>query len=517
MDKVLNMTYASSLTNLCEVNSSFDTGILRICYTGDNRNGSHISKKAIKKSLQTIYNCPIVCNYDRETDTLGGHDMEVVRDENGGLHIVNVTQPVGVIPESSKVWFEEYEEEDGTVHEYLYAEALLWKRQEAYRKIQKDGITAHSMEITVKDGKMVDGVYHINDFEFTAFALIGVEPCFEGSALEMFSKQDFKQQLSEMMQDLKESFKQVNTSPEVDNTHPQNYSMEGGERVLKDKMELIAKYGIDIESLDFSIDDFTVEELTEKFEAMKAASGEGDPAPEATADPVPAEDKFALTSNIIDELYRVLGEVKIEREWGECTRYWYVDCDFELNEVYCWDSSDWLLYGFTYAVDGDSITIDFDSKKRKKYVIADFDEGEQPSPFAPVFADMEQKLHDSAEWEAKYQTASDTIASMETELGELRQFKTDTETAIAKGERDEVFAQFEDLVGVEAFETLRENCMEYDIETLEEKCYAIRGRNGGAAKFALENKTPKIKVEKTDVSNEPYGGIFAKYGIGADN
>ena len=247
MDKVLNMTYASSLTNLCEVNSSFDTGILRICYTGDNRNGSHISKKAIKKSLQTIYNCPIVCNYDRETDTLGGHDMEVVRDENGGLHIVNVTQPVGVIPESSKVWFEEYEEEDGTVHEYLYAEALLWKRQEAYRKIQKDGITAHSMEITVKDGKMVDGVYHINDFEFTAFALIGVEPCFEGSALEMFSKQDFKQQLSEMMQDLKESFKQVNTSPEVDNTHPQNYSMEGGERVLEDKMELIAKYGIQID------------------------------------------------------------------------------------------------------------------------------------------------------------------------------------------------------------------------------------------------------------------------------
>ena len=521
MNKVLNMTYASSLTDLCEVNSSFDTGVLRICYTGDNRNGSHISKKAIKQSLQTIYNCPIVCNYDRDTDTLGGHDMEVVCDENGGLHIVNATQPVGVIPESSKVWFEEYEEEDGTVHEYLYAEALLWKRQEAYRKIQKDGIAAHSMEITVKDGKMVDGTYYINDFEFTAFALIGVEPCFEGSALEMFSKQDFKQQLSEMMQDLKESFKQVNTSHEVDNTHPQNYSMEGGEKVLEDKMELIAKYGIDIESLDFSIDDFTVEELTEKFEAMQDASGAGNPEPEAEpevpADPVPEEDKFALTGNIIEELQRALGEVKIVRDWGECTRYWYVDCDFELNEVYCWDSSDWLLYGFNYVIDGDSITIDFDSKKRKKYAIVDFDEGEQPSPFAPVFADMEQRLHDNAEWEAKYQSASDTIASMETELGELRQFKTDTEAAIAKGERDEVFAQFEDLVGVEAFETLRENCMEYDIETLEEKCYAIRGRNGGAAKFALENKTPKIKVEKTDVSNEPYGGIFTKYGIGSNN
>lgn len=517
MDKVFNMTYASSLTNLCEVNSSFDTGILRICYTGDNRNGSHISKAAIEQSLKTIYNCPIVCNYDRDTDTLGGHDIEVVRDDDGNLHIVNTTQPVGVIPESSKVWFQEYEEDDGTVHEYLYAEVLLWKRQEAYRKIQNDGITAHSMEITVKDGEMVDGIYHVNDFEFTAFALIGVEPCFESSALEMFSKHDFKQQLSEMMQDLKESFKQVITSPEVDNTHPQNYSMEGGERVLEEKMELLAKYGIDIDSLDFSIEDFTIEELTEKFEAMKAESGEGTPEPDVTVDPVPAENKFALTSNIVNELYRVLDEVKIEREWGECNRYWYVDCDFEANEVYCWDTSDWLLYGFSYSIDGDSITIDFESKKRKKYVIADFDEGEQPSPFAPVFDVMEQKLHDNAEWEVKYQTASDTIASMETELGELRQFKTDTETAIAKGERDEVFAQFEDLVGVEAFETLRESCMEYDIETLEEKCYAIRGRNGSVAKFSLEGKTPKLKVEKTDMSKEPYGGIFTKYGIGIKN
>ena len=60
MDKVLNMTFASSLTNLCEVNSSFDTGVLRICYTGENRNKSFFSKEAIVNSIPTIYNCPIV-------------------------------------------------------------------------------------------------------------------------------------------------------------------------------------------------------------------------------------------------------------------------------------------------------------------------------------------------------------------------------------------------------------------------------------------------------------------------
>lgn len=500
MDKVLNMTYASSLTNLCEVNSSFDTGILRICYTGENRNKSFLSKETITKSIPTLYNCPIVCNYDRETDTLGGHDMEIVCDGDGNLRLVNVTTPVGVIPESAKVWFEDYEEDDGTVHEYLYAEVLLWKRQEAYKKIKNDGITAHSMEIKVKSGKSVDGVYHVADFEFNAFALIGVTPCFEGSSLEMFSKNNFKQQMSEMMQDLKETFTTVNPSKEDDNTHPQNYSMEGGEKVLEDKMKLAAQYGIDVDKLDFSIEDFTVEELTEKFEAMKNDDKKGEP-----------DGKFALTSNMVEEINRVLTAEKVTRDWGECPRYCYVDCDIEAGEVYCWDRNDWLLYGFAFSVDGDSINIDFESKKRKKYVIADFEGGEQVSPIAPVFELMENKLKDYAEIETKFNAASDTITSMKAELDELRQFKTDTENATAMVEREEVFAQFEDLVGIEAFETLKGDCMKYDLETLEEKCFAIRGRNGTALKFSAKEKAPKLKVPKTDISNEPYGGLFVKY------
>ena len=43
MGKVLNVTYASSITDICEINSSFDRGVLRICYTGENRNKSYIA------------------------------------------------------------------------------------------------------------------------------------------------------------------------------------------------------------------------------------------------------------------------------------------------------------------------------------------------------------------------------------------------------------------------------------------------------------------------------------------
>lgn len=524
MSKVLNLTFASSLTKLCEINSSFDSGFLKICYPGLNRNNTFLAKADIERCVKTMFNCPLVCNYDRETDSLGGHDMELVRDADGDLRLVNLTTPIGIIPESAHWEWREFEEEDGSVREYLCAEVLLWKRQEAYKKIKEDGVVAHSMELTVKDGKMIDGIYHIYDFEFTAFALIGVEPCFEGSSLEVFSKQNFKQQLTEMMQELKESFNLVKTSSEDDNTQP-NYSMEGGEKVLEKKMELLAKYGIDVNSLDFSLEDFTLEELEAKFADMTKDTSddntdEGNSEGSVKTDDEPL-DKFALTSNIIEEIIRELESVKAQREWGECTRYYYVDCDLEKSEVYCWDTEDWLLYGFTYSTNGDSVVIDYESKKRKKYEIADFDEGEQASPFAQVFSEMEQKLHDNTELAAKYQSASETIESMETELTELRQFRIDTENAIKEKEREEVFASFEDLIGDEDFEALRENCADYNLETLEEKCYAIRGRKGTSAKFSHESKTPKIKVEKTDMTAETetdeYGGVFEQFGFSKIN
>jgi len=288
---------------------------------------------------------------------------------------------------------------------------------------------------------------------------------------------------------------------------------------LQSKTELAEKYGIDPQSLDFSMDDFTEEELTQKFEAMRAADGSADgeaqaEEPAAEQDAVPAaEQQYALTGNLLEELIGALDAVTVQREWGECRRYCYVDCDFDAMEVYCWDVTDWKLYGFPFQMNGDACQIDFENKKRKKYVIADFDEGEQIAPTAALFAQMEQRILDGAQWEAKYQAASDAMATMGTELDELRKFKEDVELQALNQARADVFARFEDLVGVDAFEALRNDCSAYDAEALEEKCYAIRGRNAVPAKFSAEDRAPKLKVEKETHSYEPYGGIFAEYGM----
>lgn len=494
-ERNMSIVFSSGISDITERNSSFDSGVLRVCYTGRNRNNSFISKETFERCMPSIYNCPIVCRYDRETDTIGSHDMELVTDKDGVMRIVNVTHPVGIIPESANFWWEEIEDDSG-LHEYLCVDALLWKRQEAYKKIKEDGITDESMEISVKEGEMIDGVYVIKRFEFTAFCLLGTaQPCYESASLEMFSRDDFKAQLAEMMQEFKESFTLAQSSNEV-GIYLQNNS-EGGDEVLEQKIALMKEFGLTAEQLDFNLEDFSVDELRTKFEEMKNSAL-----------------NFALAEQFREELINALSVETVETCFGTMTRYWYVDYDNDVSEVYCYDTEDWKLYGFTYSLNGDNVTINFDEKKRKKFSIVDFDEGEQIAAFAAVFATVTEKFNENnVQWEQKYQTASDTISSMESELGTLRQFKTDTEDAIAKGERDEVFAQFEDLVGVEAFENLREHCTEYSVEDLEEKCFAIRGRNGAIAKFSYEPKAPKLPIEKTFVPSDPYGGVFAEYGI----
>lgn len=525
MKDVLKLTFASSLTEMCNVNQSFDKGVLRVCYTGKNRNGSFISKETLENALKTISNCPVVCNYDRDTDSLGGHDMSVEEGFDGELELVNLTQPVGVIPESAKQWFDVYEDENGVEHEYLYTEVLLWKRQEAYQKIKRDGVCKHSMEISVNDGRRIDGLYHINDFEFTAFALIGVEPCYESSALEVFSLGEFKAQMAEMMADLKETFSLVITPDGADDTK----RLKGGTQTVDEKLQLAEKFGVDVDALDFSLEDFTIEELTEKFEAMKTEDPVREDFAEDTADnsddnqdepaEEPAEEPeqdFALNSDIVSALCTEFEKNTISCEWGEMPAYLYVDFDLESKEVYCWSSNDWLLYGMPFEMNGDNAVIDFAGCKRKKYAIVDFDEGEQVSPFADTYSAITAKFAEIADIQEKFEQASAQVEACNKELETLRAFKADADKAVIDAQRAEVFAQFDDLEGVEAFEALKEDCEAFDLEALEEKCFAIRGRLKPSVNFSLEPKAPKLIVgfDKADDSAEPYGGLFKKYNVG---
>jgi len=570
-EKKFSIVYESSVDNLTEINSSFDRGVLRVAYTGKNRNKSFISKSTFEKCINTIYNVPIVCNYNRETDSIGAHDVDVVK-TGKGIRLINITQPVGVVPESANYWWEEIEEDNGEIHEYLCVEIIIWKRQEAYTKIKENGITDESMEIKVNSGKTVDGYYHIDSFEFTAFCLLeSAEPCYESACIEMFTLKSFRDEYTKMMSDFKDHFSTVTTSKE-DDINPQKnitQNLSKGGSISLDRMKLLSQYGLTVESVDFNIDDYTIDELKAKFEAMKKkaksdddstpdepespATGEGgdaeDPeAPEGTdsetdpeADPASegeggeqsdgtdsqSDDEseggeaFSLTGEqFMSQLYEALSDIKYTDPcWGEMRKYIYVDYDTEGSEVYCYDCEDWKLYGFPYSMNGDNVVVDFKCKKRKKFSIVDFDEGSTDFNYKFTFdmfgktilASKDAELSRvKTESEEKYSQASQTISELKAELSTLKQYKKEKLDAERKVAEDELFARFEDLSGVETFESLRTNCSELSLEDIESKCFEIKGRNTTTNFSVNKPKSTRIAVEKKN-ENEPYGGLFIQY------
>lgn len=520
MDKSMWLQYPSSIEQIVEQNESFDSCVIKICYTGKNRNKSSISRKAIESAIPSIYNCPIVCNYNVYDDTIGGHDVEVVS-TNNGMRLINLTDAIGVIPYNCKYYWETIID-NGVEHEYLCVEAILWKRSAAYSKIKRDGIVSQSMEITVKNGQTVDGFYEIDEFIFTAFCLLGdnVEPCFESASLETFSLQQYKHTFNAMMADFKEYFSTVVASKE-EYINSQNIikNLSKGGNISLDRMELLSKYGLTVEELDFNIDDFTVDELKIKFEAMKKEKVDNDDDNKPTNDEGGKE--FSLTGEqFLSQLCDTLSIVKYNDPcWGEMCKYIYVDFDYEASEVYCYDCEDWNLYGLSYSMNGDNIVIDFDSKKRKKFSIVDFDEGSADFNYKYAFETYGKVILASkdaelsrikSESEDKYSQASRKINELQSELTDLRQYQKAKMDAERKDAEDELFARFAELDNIEAFKSLRTNCSEMSLEEIESKCFEIKGRNTTVNFSTNKPTSTRIPVEKK-YENEPYGGLFVQY------
>lgn len=487
----LKLTYKSAITSFTEVNSSFDSGVLRVCYTGDNRNGSSISRETMERCIHTIFNCPIVCNYDRETDSIGEHDMDIVMKE-GKPVLINETQPIGVVPTGANWWFELDDD-----HEYLCVEVLVWKRQEAYAHIKENGITDESMEIAVTGyHRGENGIMVIDEFEFNAFCLLeSAEPCYEGASLSLFTVSDAFKDMIEDLKNVSASISKVDM--EITRKEEQN---------LEEKNKILAEFGLTAEQLGIEdLDSCTAEDLTAKCK------------------------EFSLTAGQLeDEIFKALSAVTYTDEWGTRSRYFYIDRDEATSTIFAIDAQEgWDLYGLSYSMNGDKVVIDFENPVRKKVSYVDFDEGETQEVFAMFATElldigvaMQSKTEEDlglkyAEeirtLEASAEESASKISELTAEVEELRQFKVSTLAEQREEEIEAVFAQFEDLSGIEAFESLREDFGEMSAEEIEDKCFSIRGRNMQFSHKKQQKNSARIPAKLPKAEDEPYGGVFEKY------
>lgn len=542
MQKKMWLDYPSSINDIVERNKSFDACTLRVMYTGRNRNRTSISKEAVERAIPTLYNCPIVCNYNVEEDKIGGHDVDFVKTRNG-IKMVNLTDAVGVIPEGAEYRWETVDD-NGTEHEYLVVDGILWKRSSAYEKLKRDGISGQSMEINVNSGKSVDNIFEIYSFDFTAFCILGedVEPCFESADIETFSLDVYKTRFEHMMDDLRQEYAIAATAQAESGNE---FSSKGGEGTVN-LTELMAKYGLVEADITFETDGMSAEDIEAKFaeiqnqKATFAGDGEEngntegtdegqeqtgeqtdeetgedsegneeydpntDEEDDASGEPKRANNFALMAGQLADELYRALSAERFHDDyWDEdCRRYWYIDHDAEAQRVYAHDWRDDVICAFNFSMNGDAVVIDFASYKRQKLQYVDFDEGETSMA-------LFSKAH-----EAMQELFSKKLEKTTADMAELKKFHDETIAAQRKAQLDEVFAAFADMNGNESFEALKNDCGDMTVEEVTEKCFAIRGRSVKVNFSANQPATVRLPVErKLPEKNDPYHGVFAKYGF----
>lgn len=542
---ILRLKYSSAVSDMEYFNSSFDKGVMRVAYTGDNRNKSNISKEAFERNIFSAVNCPVVCNYDRETNSIGGHDVAFVTGENGKTKLVNLTQPVGIVPESANYWWEEAAEKDGKVHEYLCLEVLIWKRQEAYQKIKENGVTDQSMEIAVKNSETVDGICHIKDFEFLAFCLLGnVEPCFESAGLNLMSYDEnrFEMEYSKMLKDFKEAFSGENAKMNINNL------TKGEKDGLKNFENEVVKKPIAKSPDDDTEDPIETEKPLETAEAEAPAESEktdGENSENAELSEVISEDAqeneasaeqsvdnsaikdgengedtdFSLTQTQFKKelLTAIKSETFDDNVFGTVPRFWLEDYSIDKSLAYVYDITDENIYSLPYSVHGDAVSVDFKCKKRQKLCYEDFIDGT-----AAEAAGSENE--NSGFFSHCKNMIAEKLGFLTKENDELKRFKADILKNEKQAEQEKVLGEFDDLKGIDEFEALFAMCekgeLDKSAEELQTACYAIRGKNikivqkqNGLAAFSVRIPVGgySAKSDNDDSEDDGYNGLIKKY------
>ena len=196
---------------------------IKVLYLGENRNYTSISKDAAMQLAKSLRGSPIVGHFREDVKDFGDHGEKIVI-ENNEIHFSCTTQPYGFVDLNAQIWFQYFNEIDengnSVEREYLVTEGLLWTGQYPELECLFESGRPQSMELAeenlqgswAKSSKDDLEIFIINDGIFSKLCILGedVEPCFEGSSVQIFEKaqtsysytESFSKTLYSMLQDL---------------------------------------------------------------------------------------------------------------------------------------------------------------------------------------------------------------------------------------------------------------------------------------------------------------------------
>lgn len=487
MEDIKTMRYETQIqlvpSSMKQLNKQFALVDILLCYHGENRNRTSMSKEVIEAALPSLYGVPIVGEYiylDDGSKDFGSHGGKIILSDKG-IKFEDTTKPYGFITKDAvdnAKWVTITEKDGFTQHEYLELKScIVWEKR--YEEVSSllDKNYGQSMEISINAGyEDKNGYYVIEDMTFSAACILGsnpdgtdVIPCFESACIGRHYELDsFKQEFSLML----DEYKKLNESATA------VHDKETNNKPNKEEKKFM--------------------ELKKFSEILSTVKGESD------------VNKYRLL-NVTD------------------------------SKVFALDMEDYKPYGFDYAVtteeDVENIVIDFESKVEMSLSATDkiteenFEEFDIKSVIdstACAMAEEKTKENTSileAEFNKKMEEMKtayeDVSASYSVAMKKVEEYEAKENEAKAKAHREEVAALFEKysekLGKCAEFLVYKAKCNpdEVTLDEVSEKLTLMVG------KFTMESNTKKnfsynptetgVAGRKNETIENKYGHLLDKY------
>lgn len=298
---------------------------IAVMHSGINRNNSMFTKKSMEQAKDTFANIPILANVTIHRDKNGneyldysGHDMHLEDDlyNDGEQRMIYDEKIVGIVPETNNF---EILKDDETGEYYLFVDALLYRDYGNYCVDileERGGTTDISMEIDAIDVaySSKDKALNIKKFVATGITLLGgdVTPAMKKANATIFSLNEDSRhnQLIEIMQELKQSLDNYTSAIQADETILRKENEKG----MKFE-ELLAKYNISAEDVDFEYEDLDDSQLEEKFAEVFGTQEEETETPSEDGEEVVEEE--VTEEEVTEEDETTEEPEKVEEETSE--------------------------------------------------------------------------------------------------------------------------------------------------------------------------------------------------------
>ena len=482
MEDIKTMRYETQIqlvpSSMKQLNKQFALVDILLCYHGENRNRTSMSKEVIEAALPSLYGIPIVGEYiylDDGSKDFGSHGGKIILSDKG-IKFEDTTKPYGFITKDAvdnAKWVTITEKDGFTQHEYLELKScIVWEKR--YEEVSSllDKNYGQSMEISINDGyEDKNGYYVIEDMTFSAACILGsnpdgtdVEPCFESACIGRHYELDsFKQEFSLML----DEYKKLNESATAVHDKETNNNPNKEEKKF-----------MDLEKLNAFLSTFTFKDNCDNDVA-----------------------KYALLGDATETSFTV-----IDRE------------------------DNFKVYTVEFALDDEqNIVADWDAKVEKKFAIVNADEesaidlntviGEYAQSRADMITEsltvsFNEKIDEMAK---EYENLSKELETSNNKLADFEAEKAEADRLAHKAEVDAVVAEFAKKIGRSPkflVYKAKLNADEVTVEKVTQDLTLMAGQEmlgGKSASYSYQPTETKVaNKENNDVQNR-YGNLLSKY------